>query len=71
MFQKRHYEAIAQTIQNMPTFAASLRAQQESTASAFAEMLGQDNPLFNRERFLAACKPGANVRARKFAKAGG
>jgi hypothetical protein len=64
MFNKRHYEAIAQTIQSIPHFAASLRTAQESTAATFADMLQHDNPRFDRSRFLHACKPGSNVKAR-------
>jgi len=36
----------------------------QAIASGFADMLGRDNPRFDRERFITACTPGANVRAR-------
>jgi len=32
--------------------------------AAMANMLCRDNPRFNSARFIAACMPGANVKAR-------
>ena len=32
--------------------------------AAFADFFKADNPVFNSARFIAACNPGANVRAR-------
>lgn len=60
-FQKRHYEAIAQVIQ---VLACGDQSTRDYIAREFADMLQQDNPQFTRNRFLLACKPGSNVRAR-------
>ena len=71
-FQQRHYEAIAQAIQDEKAsyshmvpesrdhYVNTLLSFEESLASLFA----RDNPLFDRDRFLRACKVGANVRKR-------
>lgn len=56
---RAHFEFIAATIAAMPDRAASLRAQKESTARAFADSLPKTNPNFDREKFLAACTKGA------------
>lgn len=52
---RKDYELIARIIVAMPTFAASLRAQRDSTARAFADALATDNARFDRDKFLAAC----------------
>jgi hypothetical protein len=52
---RAHFAFIAETIANMPTFSASLRANQRATANAFASVLAETNPLFNRDKFLATC----------------
>lgn len=49
----RHFEFIASTIRNMPTFAASLRTQRESCAAAFADALAKTHSNFDRDRFIA------------------
>jgi hypothetical protein len=36
----------------------------DDVVETFADMLARDNPKFKRERFIRACVPGANVRAR-------
>jgi hypothetical protein len=62
-FAKRHYQAIAATIQTIgPNVISS--AQREVIAACFADMLASDNANFQRDRFLRACVPGSNVRAR-------
>lgn len=62
-FAKRHYQAIAATIQSIgPNVISGL--QRETIAADFADMLAGDNASFDRGRFLRACNPGANVRAR-------
>jgi hypothetical protein len=65
-FAKRHYEAIAQamqeakrTAQNDQDFKGVLYAVNE-----LADMFAGDNGQFQRDRFYRACQPGANVRAR-------
>ena len=65
-FAKRHYEAIAlamqeakRTAQNDSEFKGVIYAVLE-----LADVFASDNGQFKRERFIAACQPGANVRAR-------
>lgn len=53
MFQKRHYQKVAQLLQQEP----------QLTAEILAQMFAQDNPKFDRQRFITACQPGANVKA--------
>lgn len=48
----RHFQFIAETIRNMPVFAASLRTQRESCASAFADALAATHGHFDRKRFM-------------------
>jgi hypothetical protein len=77
-FSKRHYQAIAQVMQEIHpgeqfehgddcegTFTAL--DQWDETKCRIAVMFQSDNSLFNRNLFLQACQPGANVRARKVA----
>jgi hypothetical protein len=72
-FAKRHYEALAQVIQGLALSNNELSNEEleelisvrQGIAGDFANMLGKDNPRFDRERFIRACVPGANVRARK------
>lgn len=52
---KKDFETIAKIIASMPSFAASLRDQKNSTARQFADALANENPRFDRERFLKAC----------------
>ena len=70
---KKDFEVIARVLQQVRDFAecpplgcieydgASVA---EYASIAFADMLASQNPRFNRDRFLRACVPGANVRAR-------
>jgi hypothetical protein len=69
MFSKRHYETIARVMQDTKpdgTFVTNqIRLDQwahvrDKLACAFA----CDNGQFKQGRFIAACEPGANVRAR-------
>jgi hypothetical protein len=68
MFQQRHFEAIAQMMQE--TWPGAMgpgnRAvmQWTTTRDAMCELFARHNPNFMRDRFEAACIPGANVRAR-------
>jgi hypothetical protein len=73
-FNKRHYEAIARTMQNLHpgsnTEAIDYDARLEmwrDTLSALQDLFIRDNALFMPTRFGNACIPGANVRARKVA----
>lgn len=67
MFAKRHYEAIAEAIQE--TIRGCNSSDQVAiawrTAGEIARVFSRDNGRFDRERFLRACEPGANVRARR------
>jgi hypothetical protein len=71
-FYKRQYEAIAQVIQGLVLSHNELSEDEldelisirHSIAGEFADMLGRDDPRFDRDRFIHACVPGANVRAR-------
>ena len=61
-FQKRHYEAVALAIQSAHVIGG--RNQWESVRNELADMFARDNGQFKRDRFISACQPGANVRAR-------
>lgn len=66
-FQQRHYEAIAQLLQD--EYPAQGRKQsraeyREQIVRAFVDLFSYDNDNFNRDRFRAAVTPGANVRGR-------
>lgn len=68
-FTKRDYEAIAQVMQDAHPGAALSKdnravIQWSETVKDFAEMLERDNSSFDIIRFVRACQPGANVRAR-------
>jgi hypothetical protein len=75
-FAKRHYEAIAEAMQSAhPQEHPELydgatsgnaigRLQWTVGVKALADMFAADNSQFKRERFISACQPGANVRAR-------
>jgi len=75
-FSKRHYETIATAMQD--SFPRILRNafgedsevfsqafdQWETTRDYLADAFARDNAQFKRDRFIRACQPGANVRAR-------
>jgi hypothetical protein len=66
-FAKRHYEAIATVMQEAhPGASADNRVviQWSETVNDLAEMLARDSGRFCIIRFVRACQPGANVRAR-------
>jgi hypothetical protein len=71
-FAKRHYEAIATVIQNLVLSddelsgdeLCELQRRRECIAYEFADMFASDNGQFQRDLFICACVPGANVRAR-------
>ena len=64
-FQKRHYEAIALAMQASHVLGnPAQRNQWESVRNELADMFARDNGQFKRDRFMYACEPGANVRAR-------
>ena len=64
-FAKRHYEAIALVMQHAHVIGDPARRNQwESVRNELADMFMRDNGQFKRDRFMHACEPGANVRAR-------
>lgn len=65
-FNKRHYEAVALAIQEAAKFSnsAEMVSGVYRAATELAGTFQRDNSQFNRERFMAACYPGANVKLR-------
>ena len=70
-FNKRHYEAIATVLQAAKNDPVMVHETDKPTVShwdllieRFADALARDNHLFDRSRFVLACKPGSNVKAR-------
>ena len=64
-FAKRHYEAVALAMQDAHVIGdPAKRNQWESVRNELADMFARDNGQFKRDRFMYACEPGANVRAR-------
>ena len=64
-FAKGHYEAIALAMQHAHVLGNPVqRNQWESVRNELADMFARDNGMFKRDRFMHACEPGANVRAR-------
>jgi hypothetical protein len=72
-FAKRHYEAVALAMQHACPVALLGRSsnadpirrnQWESVRNELTDMFARDNGMFKRDRFMWACEPGANVRAR-------
>jgi len=49
MFQKRHYEKMAHALRE------SSFNHKELMAAFLCRVFAEDNPLFDRERFLSAC----------------
>jgi hypothetical protein len=67
MFNKRHYEAVAAVMQETKSYFdgdPNQQAQWDFTRTRLSLMFARDNGQFKRDRFEAACEPGANVRAR-------
>lgn len=52
---KKHYEAIAKIFAHHSTEYASCEAYKVITCKLLADYFAQDNPKFNRDRFLTAC----------------
>jgi hypothetical protein len=68
-FAKRHYECIALAMQHAHVPQGIIcdpakRNQWESVRNELADMFARDNGQFKRDRFMHACEPGSNVRAR-------
>jgi hypothetical protein len=54
MFTKRHYEAIAQVLRDADRPADQLPVRMAYVATKLADVFANDNPFFDRERFLRA-----------------
>jgi hypothetical protein len=75
-FAKPHYEVIAEAMQEAHPGSQVLfdnvdnecfrtaAAAWQIACTELANKFARDNGQFNRERFIAACQPEANVRAR-------
>lgn len=69
---KKDYQKIAMVFQDTkpiehpkyPEYERGAREQWEWFRDKMAGLLRADNPRFDRDRFLRACEPGANVRAK-------
>lgn len=71
MFNKRHFEVIAEAMQEARRQGDNGHSNAEDvtrgvvlTARVLADAFSRTSPGFKRERFLRACEPGANVKAR-------
>ncbi len=63
-FAKRHYEAIAEAIQEARRSVNGSNDPIAVVVDELADVFASDNGLFKRDRFKRACEIGANVRAR-------
>jgi len=63
-FQKRHYEAIALAMQEARRRVNGSNDPIAVVVDELADVFASDNGQFKRDRFMRACEPGANVRAR-------
>ena len=75
-FAKRHYEAIALAMQEAMRYARDLDDDLAPGAiqiaiDELADVFAGDNGQFERDRFIQACEPGANVNARNGGRANG
>ena len=71
MFSKRHFEVIAQALQDAHAYVDALgdntgkqRIGVEIATRYLEAAFKRDNPAFNARRFELATIPGANVKAR-------
>lgn len=55
--QRRHFEAIAETVKGLKTneFLKLTQQQHEEIALTFSGMCRRENPRFDKARFLKAC----------------
>jgi hypothetical protein len=61
MFTRRHYTAVADAINGTPTggYIAEREADRQLVTDALAAMFTEDNPRFDRGRFVRACGIGS------------
>lgn len=55
VFQRRHYELIAETISNSRDLNVAGITAKMAAVRALAETFAEDNPHFDRDRFIEAC----------------
>lgn len=60
MFTKKHYEVIADTIRELEG-----DEKRNLIAHKLADMFRTDNPRFDTERFMTACRYGADAKVIK------
>jgi hypothetical protein len=66
-FHKRHYERIAEVMQQAYSSDAGDGGGADvwsNVVDGLADLFASDNGQFKRDRFVRACVPGNNVRAR-------
>jgi hypothetical protein len=63
-FAKRHYEAIALAMQVARRSVNGSNDPIVVVIEKLADVFAADNGMFKRDRFIRACEPGANVKAR-------
>jgi hypothetical protein len=63
-FCKRHYEAIALAMQDARRRVNGSNDPIAVVVDELADVFAADSGMFKRDRFIRACEPGANVRAR-------
>lgn len=67
LFQQRHFEAIAQLMQDVqpkPATKTQTRAEyREQIIRGMVRLFKASNPKFSEDRFRVACTPGANVKS--------
>ena len=65
---KKDYEKAAQIVQDVGGLDyADKMTRRQAAIEVFTALFTGDNPRFNPDRFIRACQPGANVRARRVA----
>lgn len=64
-FQQRHYEALADLMQRAKVqHETDQQGGLDMLERMLADMLSADSTAFDRARFVRACQPGRNVKAR-------
>lgn len=64
MFTSRHYEAIAKIIRFHISSGPLYMDETRDLVSDIAGFFKEDNPRFNRDRFMLACKPKERIGGR-------
>lgn len=62
---KKDYEAFAESLQDLQRDCAENgRVSMDDVLDVMSDVFRRDNARFDAARFRAACRPGANVKAR-------